>query len=336
MSVDISSCKPPTYAQALTACYEVPITTTPAPAPASPVVPDWLGVEDVNFTLAELPEFYNITTQTTTPAPCCEVHVGAVCRPDQNFAYPAPTKDGRWQPELSYMSTNGTRKIGYFPSVPCHRQAKSVPRKCPRVKIKQISPTYLGWPQCLSVCSNSIAQARMMSVCNRTKHPQLEQKEKKAHKAKIASMTAKAAALESFVAGQMATVTSSKDVIDCLADRLPSRYNSLKLPAIRVGFDKMPLHNECRLHGCLATQCLEVKRPCKVPFVHEAPEDMCNLRQANGSYSCVEKVSITSNNPMSLGFGIAWMVIGGVFGCAGIAAYVKQLGLIPGGAGEDE
>jgi len=324
MSVDISSCKPPTYSQALTACYSVPVITTFPPSPAVPNVPDWLAVEDENFTLAELPPFYNITTQTTTAAPCCEVHVGSVCRPDQNFFYPAPTKEGRWQAGLSYMSTNGKRMHGYFPTVPCDRQAKSMPRKCPRVRIKQISPAYLAYPHCFSACSSSMAQAKLMEICNRTKYLKLERMENKAHQEKIASMTAKAEELKSFMVEKMTTVKESKEVIDCFADRLPSRYNSLKMPKMSTGFELMPLHKTCRLHGCLATQCLEIKHPCKVPFVHDAPESMCHAHESNGTFTCVEKSGISTNNPMSLGFGIAWMLIGAVFGCAGIATFIRQ------------
>jgi len=169
-----------------------------------------------------------------------------------------------------------------------------------------------------------MAQAKFQGVCNRTKHPEMEAKEKKAHADKIASMKAHAAKLEAWTAQKMATVVESKQVIDCFADRLPRRYNALALPAIRSGFDKMPLHNECRLHSCNAKQCLEVVRTCNVPYVHVAPEQMCNVHRPNGSFTCVDKVSIMSNNPMSLGFGIAWMVIGSIFSCVGIATLIRQ------------
>lgn len=320
LSVDISTCNPPSYTQALDACYTVPTTTTRPSGPTLPTVPDWLGVEDINFSLAELPSFFNITTQTTTPFPCCEVHVGSVCRPDQNFQYPAQTVQGRWQPGLSY-----NRTAGYFPVVPCDQQAKSVPRKCPRVKIKEISNAYWQWPHCLSACSSATAQASFMKVCNRTERPEMAVKEEKAHKDKIASMKAHAAKLEHWTAQKMPTVIQSKEVIDCFADRLPSRYNSLALPQMRTGFEKMPLHNQCRLHSCSAKQCLEVRRTCGVPYVHVAPEEMCNVHRPNGSFVCVEKIGIMSNNPMSLGFGIAWMLIGSIFLCAGVASFIRQL-----------
>lgn len=320
MTVDISTCKPPTYDQALEACYTVPATTTRMSGPTLPTVPDWLAVEEINFTLAELPPFFNITTQTTTPYPCCEVHVGSVCRPDINFNYPAKTEMGRWQPKPSFE-----RKVGYFPVVPCERQAKSMPRQCPRVKIKELSTAYLQWPHCSHQCNTADLTKEFMQICNRTTHPEIDEKEIEAHKKKIDSMKAKAAQLESWVQKRMSTVTESKQVVDCFDDRLPRRYNALALPQLRSGFDKMPLNNECRLHGCNPNQCLEVKRACKVPFVHQAPEVMCNIYRPNGTFSCVEKIGMWSNNPMSLGFGIAWMVIGSIFLCAGVANFIRQM-----------
>jgi hypothetical protein len=285
-------------------------------------------VEELNFSIATLPPFYNITTQTTTPYPCCEVHVGSVCRPDQNFDFPAKTKMGRWQPEPSF-----NRTVGYFSIVPCDQQAVSVPRACPRVKIKEINTAYLQWPHCVSVknngvwtpgCSNAKAQAEFNQTCNRTLHPEFEEKEKEAHRKKVKSMKTKSKELETWTAERMPTVQKTKQVVDCFADRLPRRYNSLALPKMRSGFDKMPLHNECRLHSCTAKQCLEVSYTCKVPYVHEAPEVQCNLQRPNGTFTCVDKVSISTNNPMSLYFGIAWFVIGSIFLCAGIATFIRQ------------
>lgn len=317
MKADISTCQPPTYNQALDSCYAIPTTTTPPKAFTGPSVPDWLGVEDINHTLAALPQAFDIAAHTPkkTAAPCCEGHVGSVCRPDQNFP---GTVGGRWQAKDSF-----DRKHGYFPVKPCEQQAKSVPRPCPRVKINVISSAYLQWSHCLSACSNAKAQAEFAQICNRTKHPEIKEKEDKAHQDKIKSMKAKAASLEAWTKGRMATVTESKEVLDCFADSLPRRYNGMALPTVRSGFDKMPLHNMCRLHGCSAKQCLEVKRTCKVPYVQDAPEEMCPVSRPNGSFTCMDKVSIWTNNPMSLGFGIAWIVIGSIFFCAAVATFVR-------------
>jgi hypothetical protein len=327
--VDISACSPPTYSQALDACYTVPTTTT-LPSVTMQTVEDWLGIEEINFTVAQLPTFFNITTQTTTPFPCCEVHVGSVCRHDIDFTYPAQTVQGRWQPSLSYQ-----RSAGYFPVTPCDTQAKSTPRACPRVRLKQLNSGFLQWPHCASACNFAKAEAEFLQICNRTKHPEIEVKEKAAHQKKISSMKAEAAALESWTANRMEGVIESKQVIDCFDDRLPRRYNALSLPQRRSGFDKMPLHNQCRLHGCAVDKCLEVKRQCRVPYVHEGAEVMCNVYRPNGTFDCVDKSSIMTDNPMSFGFGIAWMVIGFFMLCAAIACFIKTLSLDrPSGHGE--
>jgi hypothetical protein len=170
-----------------------------------------------------------------------------------------------------------------------------------------------------------MAKTQFAQICNRTAHPDIEEKEKKAHQDKIHSMKAKAAELEAWTATRMPTVKMSKSVIDCFDDKLPRRYNSLALPKMRTGFEKMPLHNQCRLHGCKSTQCLEIKRKCKVPYVHEYPEVQCNVFRPNGTFTCVDKIGIMTNNPMSLGFGIAWMVIGSIFCCAGIASWIRTI-----------
>lgn len=318
--VDISTCKPPPYGIALSKCMSLTTTTRGFSGPTQPTVKDWLSVEEINFTLADLPAPHEITTQTTTPFPCCEVHVGSVCRPDINFDYPAKTTMGRWDAKPAY-----DRKVGYFPIVPCDKQAKSVPRACPRVKLKVTNTGYLQWPHCLKACSQPIAQKEFNKICNRTSNPELEKAELKAHKMKIDSMKAKVKTLEEWTQKRMASVIESKRVVDCFDDKLPRRYNALALPKMRSGFDTMPLHNQCRLHGCKVTQCLEVKTKCKVPFVHQSPEIMCNVYRPNGSFSCVDKVGISTNNPVSLGFGIAWMVIGSLFLCAGVATWVREM-----------
>lgn len=322
LEVDISTCVPPTFTQALDDCYAAVMTTLPPYVGVeAPKVPDWLGVEVLNFSVAELPAFFNITTQTTTARPCCEVHVGSVCRPDINFDHPlvGKTVQGRWQPQPSY-----NRTVGYFPVVPCDQQAKSVPRPCPRVKINQISAAYTQWPHCMSVCNAASAQKEFAQICNRTANDMIETKEEAAHKAKIDIQKAKSLELEQWTQQRMTTVLEEKYVFDCFDDKLPRRYNSMSLPKMRSGFSTMPLHNQCRLHGCKVNQCLQVKKKCKVPFVNEAPEVMCNVPAEEGQFLCVDKVEISTNNPLSFGFGIAWMAIGVLFvGCC-IASYVRS------------
>lgn len=161
----------------------------------------------------------------------------------------------------------------------------------------------------------------------------MEEKEKAAHKKKIDLMKAGRETLEAWTKTRMTTVTETKNVIDCFADNLPRRYNGMALPAVRSGFEKMPLHNLCRLHKCTAKQCLTVKNTCKIPYVHESPEELCPIHRPNGTFECIDKVSIWSNNPMSMGFGAAWIVMGAVFACAGVATFVKAYTSDPGPGG---
>lgn len=330
LDVDISTCVPPTYTTALDDCYTVPTTTT-LPQSDQPTVSDFLAVEEIPMTMAALPKTLHISTQTTTPYPCCEVHVGSECRIDiPEYSYPAATVDGRWNPDASYQG-----QAGYFTVTPCDRQAESQPRlQCPRVRFTELDTGYKQWaPVCGHVCNMAMAQAKLEKVCNRTAHPEIEEMEKTAHDAKKESMKTKAKQLEDWTRSRMPTVPETKQVVDCFSDRLPSRYNSLALPQMRSGFEKMPLEPQCRMHGCKPTQCLEVKYQCRVPWVHEYPEVDCNIYRANGTFKCVDKVGIMTNNPMSLGFGIAWMVIGSLFCCAGIASFVRGLDVSGAGYG---
>jgi len=135
-----------------------------------------------------------------------------------------------------------------------------------------------------------------------------------AHKKKVESMKAARKKLEKFAGDNtMMKVKHTKQVVDCLdSNSLPSRYNSLSLPSVRSGFGKMPLHNECRLHKCKPEQCMEIKRLCNAPYVDEGKELPAGILSwtHKQQYTCVDKVAITSSNPMSLGFGMAWCVIG--------------------------
>lgn len=196
------------------------------------------------------------------------------------------------------------------------------------VKIKVTNTAFQQWPHCLKVCNDSHAEAELkQKACDRSTNTGLADKEKDIFEKKLESMKAKRKVLEDWVTDRMITVTEMKQVTDCFADKLPRRYNGLSLPKLRTGFDKMPLHNECRLHNCKTNQCLEVKRPCKVPFVFEPPESLCSLYKPNGTFKCVDKVTIMSNNIVSLSFGIAWMIIGSVLLCCGIWSWIRTLNL---------
>lgn len=265
----------------------------------------------------------NITTVQTTSAPQCEVHVGSVCRKDVDFDFPAKTLDGRWQPKPAY-----DRQVGYFTVTEKENQAVDRPRPCPSVKIKVTNTGFSQWPHCLSACSVEKSEEEFeKKVCDLAANPSIEEESKAVFDKKVESMKAGAQKLADWTTERMVGVKEIKQVIDCFADKLPRRYNAMALPKMRSGFDKMPLHNQCRLHGCKPNQCLEVRRPCKVPFVNEPPEALCHIYVQNGTFSCVNKIEIMSNNPLSLGFGVVWMVVGSLFLCAGVANWIRQLQL---------
>jgi hypothetical protein len=324
--VDVSSCTPPTYTQALNDCLQVTTTTTRYIGVTQATVPDFLTVEDEPFELASLPPEFTVHSQSTTPlVPCCEVHVGSVCDPHTNFGaqyHIGPTVDGRWRPDLSYAGDTG-----YFPTAPCSFQPQSQPRQCPRVKIKELTNAasiYAQWPSCSSVCNTAKVLQDFSQICNRTLHPSIQQQEETAHQDKINSMKAKRSQLEGWTTNRMRTVTSTSRVTDCIADTLPRRYNGMGLPVFRSGYDKLPLQNDCRLHSCTYKQCLKITQPCPVPFLQSSPEQNCGTNLYAPSFTCIDKVGINSNDPMSLGFAAAWIVIGSIFFCAGIASWIRN------------
>jgi hypothetical protein len=193
------------------------------------------------------------------------------------------------------------------------------------VGVNVINQAFSEWPQCLSVCNQEKAQADLKAqACDGELPSSINQTD--VLQKKIDSMKAKRKELETWTSNRMVTVNEMTNVIDCFADSLPRRYNSMAYPQMRsAGFDKMPLHNECRLHGCEAKQCLRVKKPCRVPIIFDQPEALCQIYEPNGTYECVDKIGIMANNPMSLGFGITWMVVGAIFACCSVATWVRVL-----------
>lgn len=325
LNASIKTCAPPTYTQAVTDCLAATTTTTPfIPTASALAVPDWLEVEELPYQTAGY-SLFSITTTTTSEgeATCCEAHVGSVCNPHVNFDGKynvGPTLDGRWQPNLSFMGMTG-----YFPTVPCSEQAKwKSARACPRVRIKELpnaASTYALYPACQSTCNLATVQMDLQKICNRTG---IAEKEEAAHLAKIAVMQAKKLELEAWTKGRMRTVEQAVTVTDCIGDTLPRRYNGMGLPSFRSGFEKLPLHSQCRLHGCKHKQCLKITRPCRIPFLQSAPEQNCGFNDYSPSFECQDKVGINSNDPMSIGFTIAWMIIGSIFFCASIAAWIRN------------
>jgi hypothetical protein len=394
--VDISTCTPPTYQNVLDNCYEVPTTTTPPTNAPPPSFEDWLGVANLNLSIAELPWKHEIPTQAPLYPTCCEPFVGSVCRPTIDYSgnyetiskeadgtvmtapSPVQTMNGKWQPHratfpnyhIDHATTdaswdngnnvagslagNNWKKVmkgnqpideGFFPMVECRKQAKAQPRICPSVAAVKIQTTYdveQQYPQCLAVCNQTKAQNQIIEYCNRsinTPYPErnLEALENATHQKKIDSMKAKRDELYTWTSSHSRlTIPTLKIVIDCIdagrlgdttPGELPTRYNSLALPKMRSGFVKMPKHKQCRLHNCEINQCLVVKKVCALPFISQGKEtEHCSLRVHDTTFECVDKESISSSNPMSLGFGLAWVIIGMILGI--VAIYM----LVSGGA----
>jgi len=155
-------------------------------------------------------------------------------------------------------------------------------------------------------------------------YPIIQEKEETAHQAKIDSMKAKKAMLESWTVTRMRTVTASTRVIDCIDDTLPKRFNGMGLPLFTSGYDKLPLHSECRLHRCSTSQCMKTTQPCHVPLVHDSPEQNCGHQNLDATYECIDKAGYNSFDPLSFAFAGAWVLIGCVFFCAGAVAWIKQ------------
>lgn len=301
LTVDISTCLAPSYQEALDSCYSLPSTTPFVPI-TSPTVPDWLKVDEIPFELAPLPGPYNITAPSLTPAPCCEVHVASLCEKDRGFPVFGTGPDGRWDPHKSY-----TRQAAYFPVVHCGSQPVSIPRPCPRVRVEMIAnQPHPNYPQCNHICSIGKARADLAALCNETARPEKGQLEQQALNAKIQSMRDHQAQLQSWSVGNTPRVTEAVEVIDCIDDRLPRRYNGIGEPRFSGGFDKLRLHNQCRLHSCKRNQCLKIRTQCPVPQMDTAPERMCNSGDQDTQYECVDKVQLMWNDPLSLGFGISW------------------------------
>jgi len=317
LTVDISTCFPPTYQEALDSCYHLPATTTFVPL-TSPTVPDWLKVDELPFELAPLPKSYNMTAPAITPAPCCEVNVASLCEKDRGFPKYGTGADGRWDPHLSY-----TRAVPYFPVVPCGDQPVSIPRPCPRIAVNMIeNQTHPNFPQCNSICNLNKARAELAHVCHQNQTSAREQLEQTALNAKIQNMKDHHAALQSWSVGRTPKVTEAVEVIDCIDDNLPRRYNGIGEPKFSGGFDKLRLHNQCRLHSCKRNQCLKIKTPCPITQMTTPPERQCDSGQDDTKYECVDKVQIMWNNPLSLGFGISWAGIALFMFCGAIASFV--------------
>jgi len=337
---DISTCTPPTYKKALDECYTEVTTTSTTIAPLPPVEP-FMDVITHNLTYPDPPAMITTAPPTVLYPTCCEPYVGSVCRETIDFpgAHPsvtvATTSGGKWNNARSWAGTEG-----FFPMVQCKDQyPMGTTRSCPNVEIKldPLAQGYKSYPYCNHVCNETGANEQLMEMCNDngTKYER-EQKENQTLKKKIDSMKAQRNKLYDWTAANSRIrVSQTKQVTDCIDQAsLPDRYDALTLPKVRSGFDKMPLNNNCRLHKCKVNECLVAKTACPLPYIHKkldgsiSPEiASCVPRPPATQYECVEKVLIQSASPMSLGFGLCWVIIGLLLGCAGI--YM----LVAGGAG---
>jgi len=166
-----------------------------------------------------------------------------------------------------------------------------------------------------------MAELNDMCLESGTKHER-DTKENQTLRLKVESMKAKRNELEAWtIVNSRLTVPSTKTVMDCIDQaQLPSRYDPLVLPRVRSGFDKMPLHNTCRLHRCKISQCLVAKKDCPVPYINAGTEvNLCPPRPEATTYECTDKILIQSGSPMGIGFGVTWVIIGALLGIAGIA-----------------
>lgn len=311
--VDISTCIPPSYGEALDSCYDIPVLRT-APPLESPQVPDWLKVDELPFQLAPLPEEFSLTKPTQTPGVCCEVHVASLCEPERNFPQYGAYSDGRWEPSSSYNGSNA-----YFPLIECGNQPNATIRPCPRVAISRTEGAKdLLFPQCQEACSLDKALLQLQKLCNETARPEKRENELASHERKIKSMRDHKLQLETWTLERSPKVTETLEVVDCMED-IPRRFNSLGNPVYQSNFEKLRLHRSCRVHGCKNNQCLRVRRPCEIPPMHSEPElaRICRPPVDPATFECVDKITIMSNNPLSLGIGIGWAGLALIM-CCGI------------------
>lgn len=303
--VDISTCKPPSYAQAVDSCWikepdvAVPIGTTTPP----PVLTDWLGIEEINETNETVDEW------KMPPAPdekCCTIHVSSECVPTREFP-DYGTINGSWQAERSYK-----RETPYFQSIACSQQAQQKHHACPQVRIKRLP----GWhqvdlyPQCFDVCNLTSVQEEFNSTCNSTVEETTRILQETALAAKVQAMKAHKDMLRQWSRSNWPKVVETKHVIDCVADALPRSFNRLGYPKRRnEAFDKLRLDYQCRIHNCKANQCLKVTRPCHIDHMDSPFENTCGPLGDQNQYQCVDKVEIFTT-------GFSWLVAYGFFGLA--------------------
>mmetsp|Transcript_116102 Transcript_116102/g.223972 ORF Transcript_116102/g.223972 Transcript_116102/m.223972 type:complete len:921 (+) Transcript_116102:98-2860(+) len=315
--VDISTCTPPSYTEALADCYK--LYGDSFGAPYKPQYDDWLQIEEGNLSFPEPNESVNIT-KPPDPRKCCDVDVSSTCEMGRQFS--GTDENGTWLPGKSYH-----RETGYFPMIECSQQAEAH-KPCPMVQINHIrraaASVLATYPMCESVCNLSSVRDELQQLCDKTLHPGRENVIQGSHQEKIQIMRNGRSNLQAWSAANSPHVPETKEVHDCIDDSGSRRYNSMGLPQYRSGFTKLRLHNACRLHGCKQHQCLRVTRRCDIPAMDTFPERQCSSGEDQGVYECVDKIGIMNLNLVSPGFAIAWFVISLCMCCgAGVAKVVQ-------------
>jgi hypothetical protein len=356
--VDISTCNAPDHNKQLDECfmttttttqYIVPVTTPTTTTLRIPTM-DWMKVEQLDLEyVKDLEDKHEIPTQAPRST-CCEPHVSSVCRPSVNFVKgvdgaQATTTDGKWMPKRSIpftklngeadgmgMSSRGEEYglEGFFPMVDCKNQYKKPTsvRKCPAVKINVTDDHWMtDYPLCESSCNVSWIEELLENGCSAQRKDR-ERKEDQTHTQKINIMKNRRNQLEAWTrANSMMTIPSMKKVYDCIDhDRLGKLYTGWGEPEVKSGGDHLPLLESCRMHKCDQDQCLVVRQNCRIPYIHEGREiencyDDHILRE---TFECQDKVGLSNSNPMSLGFGLAWVIIGGILGCIALGMIYTQ------------
>jgi len=297
--VDISTCQPPTYNEAVDQCFnEESWTSGPQ---FIPEVKTFLEVEELNFTVSEASDSNEIPAFDEKQ--CCEIHVGSECRPEFNYT---GTKDGTWVPEMSY-----NREVGYFPRVTCDQQATLRHRSCPRVKINKISKVADAKElrPCRKACNLTYARQELENVCVLGSGQETYEMEMQALKTKIALMTVKRNELETWSRQQFPLVVDTQHVLDCIEDEPTRRFNQMGWQGYREGFDQLKLRYECRLHGCKANQCVKVMQKCPIPQMEAEPESMCGPFGDQNMYKCVDKMPVQSWGMISRPVGFGWLAL---------------------------
>lgn len=311
--VDISTCEPPSYKEAIDNCYVEETWSGNQAQVFAPTVTDFLDVEELNLTTSEA--VASNTIEATDNSQCCEPHVGSECVASRE--HPG-TVNGTWMPEKSH-----TREFGYFPVIPCSKQAPLTRHLCPRVKIKKLdaATTYqhdLLW-QCDLSCNLTSAQDELQQLCDSNVNSATHDREQRALRDKIAWMRAQRAGLEAWSRANWPLVGATEHVIDCVDDIGSRRYNQIGWNGDASGYDKLKLRYECRMQSCDHTQCIKVKRHCPIPQMSTAPESTCGPYGDQNMYQCVPKVPFsTSAGDLRASFAYCWLGLSGVcfFLCA--------------------